>query len=178
MSASGQVSAKPPGFCAVGGGQPAAGAAVLVAVLRLSQPSRVFPGLCPEPQAAPRPLCTRHRSLLLSPRAILVCSDGKPERDSRGAAAGLPKPLGGAWGMAGHAVTVLKSSLEVWGVFVCGGGHTDTPSPSFCHLEGPDHGGGLPLNEPLDAAGSTQSSAGGTSSSTGLTDQDEAFRLR
>lgn len=127
MSASGQVSAKTPGFCAVGGGgQPVAEAAVLVAVLRLSQPSTVCPGLCPEPQAAPRPLCTRHRSLLLSPPAILVCSDGKPEWDSRGAAAGLPKPSGGAWGPAGHAVTVLKSSLEVWGVFVCGGGHLDT----------------------------------------------------
>lgn len=173
MSASGQVSAKNPGFSAVGGGgQPVAGAAALVAVLRLSQPSRVFPGLCPEPQAAPRPPCTRHRSLLLSPRVTLVCSDGKTERYSCGAAAGLPKPLGGGGGRSDCA----EEQPGGLGGFCLWRWATDPPSPSFCHLEGPDHGGGLPLNEPLDAAGSTQSSAGGTSSSTGLTDQDEAFR--
>ena len=61
MSASGWVSVKPRVSVLFLWGQPVAGAAALVAVPRLSQPGGPFPGLCPEPQAAPHPLCTGHR---------------------------------------------------------------------------------------------------------------------
>jgi len=131
--------------------------------------------------AAPSRVCARsHRQLRVplprSPSAAFGPSgDGGAERDPRGLRQGSRScgAAGGGWPGARRLCCRAAGGSGAWPEE----GRRATPSPSFCCPEGPDYGGGLLPNEPPGAAGSAQSSAGGTGSSTRPTGQDEASRL-